>query len=415
MEVVYIIMVLTIIVVAVIVALSPRLGFLSLLFLSFTTTATGSTFYVSKTGNDNNTCTQAQTPVNAKISIKAALSCVGLAGTDSGAGQTVEVGNGTYRESLVDVLPSGTTTAPFTLKCVTDFSCVLDPGGTNAGLGFNRPSHWIVISGFKIISGSGMYSSAYTSGTHHDISFVNNEIDGTLMDSGAMGLQSSGSSNFIMRGNKIHNLNGGNGYSHAIYAADFTNDWIIENNQIYSNGAYGIHLYGTENLPASFVVRNNIVYSNQASGIIAYGNNHKFYNNLSHQNGYGGILLRSASGVVVYSNTVWKNREGGIYNDYATAQNAICRNNLALENGSGGVRDCSTQDHNVTSGTGASYFVNTEYGDFKLLSSNGKGAILGFPYDIDIIGTPRTTVYDVGAYQYPSLSKPNAPTNLLVE
>jgi len=288
----------------------------------------------------------------------------------------VQVAAGTYTDSIVDKIPSGSGSSnPFTLQCDTDFACILNPGGTTAAVGINTPSHYFVVRGFKTISGSGWYFSAYAAGTHHHISFINNEWVGNTMHSAAMGIQASGTDTLTVRGNRIYGLNGGSGYSHAIYAADSTTNWTIEDNDIYDNGAYGIHLYGTgSTLPSGFIIRRNRTYRNgtpnvNGTGIITYGPGHQIYNNVVYSNLNEGILVRAVSGtVLVYNNTVYANSRAGISNE--SGLTVICRNNLAISNGGAQVSGCTTSSNNTTSGTAASYFVDAAGGNFTLASGS---------------------------------------------
>ena len=57
--------------------------------------AHGSTYYVAKTGQDGNTCAQAQSRSTPKLTIKAGLAC--LAG-----GDTLIIKAGTYTETFVN-------------------------------------------------------------------------------------------------------------------------------------------------------------------------------------------------------------------------------------------------------------------------------------------------------------------------
>ena len=120
---------------------------------------------------------------------------------NTGAGYTVNVAAGTYTESIIDKIPSGSGSSnQFTLQCATDFACVLSPGGTNAAIGINTPTHWITVRGFKTTSGGGWYLSAYPTNRHHHISFINNEWVGSTMHPTAMGIQVSSTGSLNRQG-----------------------------------------------------------------------------------------------------------------------------------------------------------------------------------------------------------------------
>ncbi len=64
--------------------------------------ALGSTYYVSKSGNDGNSCAQAQSPSGSKQTIASGLKCLT-------AGDTLTVRAGTYDEGINNNVPSGTS------------------------------------------------------------------------------------------------------------------------------------------------------------------------------------------------------------------------------------------------------------------------------------------------------------------
>ena len=349
---------------------------LALLLLAAEAKAT--TWYVGTSGNDGNSCATAQSSVaaNRKRTIQSGLACVGAAGTTDGAGDTVSVAAGTYAETLIDKIPSGTSGNVFTLMCESSRACLLTPSGTAEAIGFGGTGgHYITISGFKNTTGGDFVTlSGSTSTVSTNITITDFEIDGTSKHANAMGIQGSGASNITISSCLIHSLTGGTGantgLSHAIYGTDNTANWIIEKCTIRNNGAYGIHLYGTGSTqPAGYKVRRNITHSNAAAGIVLYGEGHDVSYNISYSN-FGGILYRSGNGLL-YNNTVYNNSEGGIYNDYNNGHDYVCRNNLAISNGSGNVRNCNTASNNVTTGTIASHVTNAGAGDFTLLSTSG--------------------------------------------
>ena len=190
----------------------------------------------------------------------------------------------------------------------------------------------------------------------------------------AMGIQVSSTDALTVRGNRIYGLNGAGGYSHAIYAADSTTNWIIEQNDIHDNGAYGIHLYGTGNtLPAGFIIRDNLTYRNgtagiNGTGIIAYGPNHQIYRNIVYSNKNEGILIRSGSnGVLVFNNTLYANARAGYSDEGGTA---TCKNNLSITNGSAARDGCAISSNNLTTGTAAVNFADADQGNFTLISGS---------------------------------------------
>jgi hypothetical protein len=332
------------------------------------------TWHVSASaGNDANNCEQAEAPTGPKRTLIAGLACIGEAGTENGAGKTLKVAAGHYPESLIDRIPSGSgPEAPFTLMCERDFECINGQAASTAGasfpatpplfgrqrttalaqIGFNRPSHWITIRGFVFEGGGGTYLSGSTANTHHDITFTNNEFRNAP---NGMGIQASAAANIAVIGNRMFGLgltcDGHPGLCHAIYAADLTSGWVIRDNDIHDNAAYGIHLYGTTDLPANFVIEANRTYRNgtlnqNGAGIIVYGDGHQILNNLSYSNIYEGVLMRGVSNTMAGNNTTYSNGGPGINRESGVS--TTCTNNLSVRDA--GEINCDVETGNVEVG-----------------------------------------------------------------
>jgi hypothetical protein len=234
-----------------------------------------------------------------------------------------------------------------------------------------------------------------------------------------MGIQASGASTINVIGNQIHDLGSvctglGPGYCHGIYAADNTQNWLVEKNAIYNSGGYGIHLYGTgATLPSGFIIRRNITHNNgvpgvNGAGIIAYGANHQIYNNISYANAYEGILLRSSTNALICNNTTYKNGAGGISKE--SGSGAICKNNLTLGDGTTEIAGCDTASNNLATGLASSNFVNASADDFHLIFGSpaldaGTNLSPTVTTDFDGVARPQGSAYDIGAYEFVSGSR----------
>lgn len=401
-------------------------------------------WYVRPNGSDGHNCTQAQTnnDANAKQTIPAALACAGTAGSTAGAGHTVHVAAGLYSgtaNQMVDKIPSGLTGNPFTLLCEKDFSCELSPGGTNSAIGWNTASSYIVVRGFKTITGGGWYFSAGSRNVHHHIEILFNEWDGTAMAMDAMGVQASGAGNITLRGNRVHHLDGRRsdgiqGYSHAFYPSEDTNDWIIEDNLIHTNGAVGIHVYSATagKLAENFIIRRNIAYLNGSTGangagiLVEGGAGHRVFANLVFNNAYAGILLRGVEDAQVHFNTAYINGWGcagdpvcgGIVQE-SGVNSATFTSNLSIDNSVGQITGGNQSGGNITTGSAASHFVNAASLDFRLVGTSsaiGAGAALGAPYNVDLAGTsrPQDGTWDASAYEFISGTIPACSVPTLV-
>ena len=123
-----------------------------LFLISFITSTEASTYYVTKTGSDGNSCAQAQNPSTSRLTINGGLSCVSTV-SGGGAGHVVEVAAGTYAERLASPLPTGTSwSAPFTLKAKAGDVVTIRPSSIvadTATINLNQGSYYI-IQGFVL-------------------------------------------------------------------------------------------------------------------------------------------------------------------------------------------------------------------------------------------------------------------------
>jgi len=388
------------------------------------------TWYVATTGSNSNTCAQAQSPNTPKRTIAAALRCVGPAGTEAGAGHTVQVASGTYTENLLDQIPSGSSwNAPFTLKSATQYGAVFRPTTDVIHIMFNVPSHYIIIDGFTFDGsgqpeGQGIGTSSATQGDFHHIRITNSEFKNIRCDS----IVSSGATFMEITGNLIHDGGdstsgvGSVGYCHGIYASSLSSNWLVEYNQVYNYQGYGIHFYGPNQQDNT--VRYNITHHNGLisgqSGMIVGGIGAKVYNNLSYSNGDSGITLKysSCQNSFIYNNTTYANGAYGIL-DVGCSGNTY-KNNIALANPNDQIAFIKSSgqvsSNNITTGTASSIFVNATNANFNLRAGSPatNGGTCSIATGIRLVG--GSSCY-VGAYPYTGSagSPPAAPSNLIVQ
>ena len=118
--------------------------------ISTTPTDTGASYYVGKNGSNSYSCSQARSSSTPKLTIGAALACIGSS-PGAGAGQTVEVSAGTYTEpigysSQYDPFPSGTSwNAPFTLQArAGDLVTIRSNGASTLQISSSYPQYDII-------------------------------------------------------------------------------------------------------------------------------------------------------------------------------------------------------------------------------------------------------------------------------
>src|SRR5262249_29397338 len=93
---------------------------LAMFFTLFPVLVHGATYYVAKTGSDSNSCSNAQSQSNPKLTINAGVGCLG-------AGDTLIIKSGVYDELLENVIPSGTSSALVTVRAEEQHGAIIRP------------------------------------------------------------------------------------------------------------------------------------------------------------------------------------------------------------------------------------------------------------------------------------------------
>ena len=285
-----------------------------LLALTVTTpTITQASYYVGKNGRDTHSCTQARSSTTPKLTIAAAIACVGSSG-GAGANQTVEVLAGMYQESLsyssdYTPFPSGTSwNAPFTLRGhAGDTVTIKASSGVNLQIGSKYPQY-AIIQGF-VFDGSNVDAQIALGNCCMGVSYLRFQ-NNSLINNKTCGFLGGGQYNEIVN-NKIHGggfnavYTAGGAYCYPLYFSG-TNS-LIEGNEIYDFPSWGLHGYpGLQNN----IIRNNIIHDfgwgdDRSSGILIYqGAGNSIYNNTIY-NGTSAIGIGSATSNTVYNNTIY--------------------------------------------------------------------------------------------------------------
>src|SRR5262245_51741957 len=224
---------------------------LTLILLLFASVAQATTWYVSTTGSDSNSCTAAQNTSTPKASLRAGIACL----QTNPLGNRLEIRGGTYSNLGVGgntyLWPSGTnwSNAPV-IAAYAGETVIMRPPSIGGGIGLtnttNPASYMIfdrlILDGQDInINNSdpayGKDGDGFVCFSQNDhIRFQNGEVKnfkGNGFGQGCPGQE--------ILNSHIHH-NGDTGADHGLYNPSTSQ--IVEGNEIDHNGGYGIHWYG---------------------------------------------------------------------------------------------------------------------------------------------------------------------------
>jgi|GEM_PF-885360 len=220
----------------------------------------------------------------------------------------------------------------------------------------------------------------------HDVTVDHVEIEG--FDSRAAYSQSNGCNNQVL-GSYIHDngssTSSGNGISWGSTSSGCTSGGLIANNVIEHNTSIGLQLYsgGSSTTPSNVMVEENTIVSQGAYGITVWGDQNVVANNIVYGNGDGlndtqGALYKGTANVVDHNVTfspASSSRSGWYLAGGCCLTNNLVSDPLFVSP--------STKDWHLTSTSPAIGYSNTSYVQ---------------PVDKD--GVTRGPDYDAGAYQY---------------
>ena len=404
------------------------------------------TYFVAITGNDSGNGSE----ISPFRTIKKGVTVLG-------AGDTLYVKAGTYAESILSwktPVPNGKGwDKPITVAAYPGHAVTITPP---KGLAFfwinDGQPKYLIIDGF-IVDGvdQALHGFKFYENTRY-VRIQNTEVKNSTMSGILVTPGSDLSSNdtfheFIKM--KVHH-NGHSRLDHGFYVTTSSN--LFENNEVFLNRGYGIHIYqGKINTANHNLVRYNLVHNNSldgwscgillssGEGNIAYSNiayenhiglcsqyrstNAKLYNNIAYQNNAYGIYVGDPTNLQtgIYNNTVYKNGIHGVFIGEG-AQKASVKNNIVYLNGSQNIfeqEQGKSEAVFLNNVTADPLFMNVGGNDFHL--KHGSPAIdAGITIDgiaLDYERNPRIIgkASDVGAFEMPEDSNPPAiPTDFRV-
>ncbi len=347
------------------------------------TSGVAATYYVSPSGNDSNSGTQAS-PFRT------------ITHTDSVVvpGDTVHVAPGSYAGAFI-TYTNGASGSPVTYISDTKWGAIIQGSGTgnlNYTAGWEIHGQYNIIDGFQV-AGAGVWRfGLYALGTG-DI-LRNNHVHDIMQQvgcdsGGGAGIESGdyyNADHIDIIANLVHDIGptGGCAYIHGIYVTvPYGN---IDNNNVYANAGYGIHLWHDDR---NENVINNTVFNNRTGGAIFGADT----SDLDHQS--------TCEHDDIFANNIMYNNA----NDTIQA-----------------VGDCIGTGNIVTNNLISTNplfvnYISTGRGNYHLLpGSPAIGAGIIAPYvpakDFDGVARPQETAPSIGAYEYSNTTPPSVPTNL---
>lgn len=309
--------------------------------------AEATTYYVATTGNNSNNGTSESTP------FLTMQKCADV----MVAGDTCNVGGGTYNASGVVLGRSGTASAPITLQAASGARPILSCNAQTQNdafailfknsAGYQTPIGWVNVSGIEV---QNCYNGLKFTNLH-DAIISNMHLHGNANQ----GILGSGGARVSMLRNVIHE-NGPLGSStsnleHGIYIVG--DAMVIRRNVIYGNQAYGIQLDGNKSYTVGgkyssvefarstnwIIEGNTIAYNKTRSGLVVWGPNGdgaRIENNIFYENGvtFGsgeaqGIQCTSctgSTGLVVKNNHYFASGSGATVSNHASLVGTVTGN-----------------------------------------------------------------------------------------
>ncbi len=365
------------------------------LTLTVNAASTGSTFYVSTSGNDSNPGT-----------LGSPWRTIQHAANSIHAGDTVDVFAGTYNESVTIAVSGSAAAGPVIFQNYPGQTAVVDgtglavSGSNTQGLFNIEDESYVTIQGFEIqnyqtSSASATPAGIWVTGSGSNIQILNNVIHNIVTTSeaggNAFGIAVYGSEapasidSITISGNQVYDLKTGN--SETVNVDGNVTNFVISNNIIHDNDNIGIDAIGFEGVSpdsAYDYARNGEISGNTVYNISAI-------NNPGEGNQYDadGIYVDGGSQIVVERNLVYNSdlnievasEHSGHVSSYVTVRNNLvyAANSVGISIGGyasnvGGTDHCTIVNNtlygNDTKNTGSGEFQVQYYATNNIFENN---------------------------------------------
>lgn len=352
------------------------------------------TYYVDKAGSDANSCATAtsSTPANGKLTIANAITnCLA-------AGDTLNIGDGTYAEELT-TLPSSTSYAAATTmqgKNGASSAVIIKPNSGNRAITLSN-KRYIIIQDIIFDGDLVTFDAVKVDSASDHIRF--NRV--TIRNGTNQGLLISDSAYIECLSCVAHN-NGTTNTQHGIYISDSDN-CLIQGGSVYNNAGGGVHI--ASGTPQGNIIEAISAHANKWGVVIADESGNTLRNSLLYSNTSNGIHIISSYGEYVYNNTSYGNGGYGVFFETDT-ETILLKNTIAYGNTAGQISAGGIGHTQMTNLTTDPSFTNAAGSDFTLQSGSAArdaGTDLSASgVTTDYLGTarPQNSVFDIGAYEY---------------
>jgi parallel beta-helix repeat protein len=358
------------------------------------TNPTGTTYYVSARGNDN----------NSGLSSSSAFRTIQKAANLTNPGDTVLIMNGVYTNAnpkgqIVLINRSGTANAWIKFKAYPGHSPKLRLNGWNAVL-INNGASYIEVNGLEIIGNNANVTLEYA------MSRKNNKLN-PLTNGNCITVDGSknGHTHHIhILNNKVHDCGGGIG--------TFQSDYItVDNNEVYNNAWYSV--YG-----CSGISMLNNWNSDRSQGYKMFVRNNKIYNNRQYLPAINHKTITDGNGIII--DTSRNNQENSKLDAYQGR--TLIQNNLTFKNGGSGIHAFKSDHIDIVNNTA---FLNNQTPELNggQISTNTASDIqvlrniLSAPSgkNVNSKNQIRNVVYDYNIYVKPSSVTIKGPHDIVAD